>query len=486
MKKKLLGIIVLSTLSTLSIGGCNQSKKDLVNTQPSIQIVKESVVDKNQLNLPNFVSLVHTVGNTVVNITAEAQVAVNNAQMDPFFDLFKQFGGQMPRQNQQPQTQLKTSMGSGFIISTDGYILTNAHVVDGAKKITVKVSDKREFTAKLIGADSKTDIALLKVDASSLPTVKIGNPNSLEVGEWVAAIGAPFGFDNSVTQGIVSAKGRNLPTDSYVPFIQTDVPINPGNSGGPLFNLNGEVVGINSQIYSRSGGYMGISFSIPIDIAINIADQLKKSGKVNHGKLGVKVQAVTQQIAKSFGLKDANGALVAEVITASPGEKAGLKSGDIILKVDAQNVLDSSSLPLIIGSKKPLDVVEIQVYRNHKYVVLHAKLGDSLVADSAIGANDSNGAKSNDTLTLDKFGLTITNLSEADKKQLNINAGVVITNTQGIGQISGLTSGDVILSVNNQLVSNTNQAKNLLANTNIAALLILRGQQQMFVTISSN
>ena len=331
MKRKLLSLIVLSTLTIVGCNnGNNQQQPQVTQPPATIDVLKSNTDNKNQLQLPNFVSLVKQVGNTVVNVTAEIPSQNNVAQVDPLAELFGRFGQGIPIPK--PQNQIKRSMGSGFIISKDGYILTNSHVVDGAKKITVKTSDKQELEAKLVGNDPKTDIALLKVNATNLPAVKIGNPDNLEVGEWVAAIGAPFGFTNTVTQGIVSAKGRNLPDDTYVPFIQTDVPINPGNSGGPLFNLNGEVVGINSQIYSRSGGYMGISFSIPIDIAMNIAEQLKKFGKAAHGQLGVQVQVVTDELAKSFGLKSASGALVAQVLPDSAAQKAGVKTGDIILE----------------------------------------------------------------------------------------------------------------------------------------------------------
>ena len=333
-----------------------------------------SAIAADQMQLPSFTRLVKQVGSSVVNITADVSVAGPRQQqlppIDPNDPFYQFFSHTFP--NQQQRTVQK-SFGSGFILSDDGYILTNAHVVAGAKKIIVKTTDKQELVAKLVGTDPKIDIALLKVNGKDLQAVKIGDPGKLEIGEWVAAIGAPFGFENTVTQGIVSAKGRNLPDDNYVPFIQSDVPINPGNSGGPLFNLDGEVVGINSQIYSRSGGYMGLSFSIPIDIAMNAVAQLKQSGRVQHGLLGVQARLLTQEETKSLGLD--GGALVAGVVRGSSGERAGIRPGDVILEVGGTAINSSNSLPLLIGSKKPGDTVPLLIYRNGAEIGLNARLG---------------------------------------------------------------------------------------------------------------
>lgn len=480
---KIKQVVLISLISALTVS-CKISSDQDSQTKPSMQVVKETTVNKDQLKLPNFIGLVKQVGNTVVNITADSSQAVTmfgQNMNDPFYEFFKRFAPQVPEQQ-----QLRRSMGSGFIISTDGYILTNAHVVNGAKKITVKINDKREFVAKLIGIDQKTDIALLKVNATNLPAVKIGDSNNLEVGEWVAAIGAPFGFDNSVTQGIVSAKGRNLPNESLVPFIQTDVPINPGNSGGPLFNLNGEVVGMNSQIYSRSGGYMGISFSIPIDVVMNIAQQLKQFGKATHGQLGVQIQPVTQDLAKSFGLASATGALVAQVIPGSAADKAGIKAGDVILKADNTVINDAGQLPLLIGNRKPGDIINLTVFRNDKTITLKVVLAAAPQNDANDNDNNSNNqnkAKSGN-LTLDKFGLTIANIDPDTAKQLGVKSGVVITQSSGVAQMAGIAAGDVILSVNNQRVSNTEQIKKAIGDKKSIALLISRNGQQMFVTIA--
>lgn len=476
-------VILIALISALTVS-CKISSDQNDQTKPSMQIVKETAVNKDQLKLPNFIGLVKQVGNTVVNITADSSQPVNmfgQNMNDPFYEFFKRFAPQAPEQQ-----QLRRSMGSGFIISTDGYILTNAHVVNGAKKITVKINDKREFVAQLIGIDQKTDIALLKVNATNLPAVKIGDSNNLEVGEWVAAIGAPFGFDNSVTQGIVSAKGRNLPNESLVPFIQTDVPINPGNSGGPLFNLNGEVVGMNSQIYSRSGGYMGISFSIPIDVVMNIAQQLKQFGKATHGQLGVQIQPVTQDLAKSFGLDSATGALVAQVIPGSAADKAGIKAGDVILKADNTVINDAGQLPLLIGNHKPGDIIKLTVFRNDKTITIKVVLAaapQTNANDNDNNNNDQNKARSGN-LTLNKFGLTIANIDPDTAKQLGVKSGVVITQSGGVAQMAGIAAGDVILSVNNQRVSNTEQIKKAIGDKKSIALLISRNGQQMFVTIA--
>ena len=481
MKIRLL-ITILS--SALLLNACD---KNLLQSSVTQHVVASAPVVSQVQNvatpqsLPNFAALVKSVGNTVVNITVDVQSqSPSVAQFgvdpnDPFSELFKRFVPQQPEKSK--------SYGSGFILSNDGYILTNAHVVNNASKITVKTTDKQELDAKLIGLDTRTDIALLKVSGTNLQAVKIGSPDTLDVGEWVAAIGAPFGFDNSVTQGIVSAKGRNLPSDNYVPFIQTDVPINPGNSGGPLFNLRGEVVGINSQIYSRSGGYMGISFSIPIDLAIKIADQLKATGKVSHGQLGVQIQAVSQSLAKSFGLDKATGALVASIVPDSSAAKAGVRVGDVILKVDDKIIDGVGDLPIIIGSKKPGDKVVLTIFRNGKQIKVQAILS-GIPQDDGNANNADNKPQSSPTKTLklDKFGLVLANPDKADG--LATKNGVLVTQSSGVSQMAGIMAGDIILSVNNQPVNSLSQVEKFINNKKIVAFLILRDKQQMFVTIS--
>jgi len=312
--------------------------------------------------LPSFVNLVKQQGPAVVNISATRQgSSIPMRQGDPMYEFFRRFGG-TPDMGETPAQ----SLGSGFIISQDGYILTNAHVIDETDEVTVKLTDKRQFKAKVIGADVYTDVALIKIDASALPVVKIGDPAKIEPGEWVAAIGAPFGFENSVTVGVVSAKGRLLPSGSYVPFLQTDVAVNPGNSGGPLFSTAGDVVGINSQIYSQTGGYMGIAFAIPIDIAMDISKQLRETGKVTRGRIGVQLQELTIDLAKSLGLKEAQGALIAAVQRGGPADKAGIKPGDVVVSLNGQPVQTIADLARLVGGTKPGTAASAEVLRDGK------------------------------------------------------------------------------------------------------------------------
>ncbi|HEY3146993.1 MAG TPA: Do family serine endopeptidase, partial [Dongiaceae bacterium] len=316
--------------------------------------------------LPDFTELYEQQGPTVVSIDVTQTVRRSQlpdlSEDDPFYEFFRRFG-QIPRGRERPRDFEQQSVGSGFILSSDGYILTNSHVVDDASEVMVKLSDKREYKAKVIGVDKRTDTALLKIDATGLPKVTIGDPDRLKVGEWVAAIGKPFGLENTITAGIVSAKGRELPNENLVPFIQTDVPINPGNSGGPLFNMKGEVVGINSLIYSRTGGYMGLAFAIPIDVAMSAARQLQEKGRVTRGRIGVQIQEVSKEAADAFGLSKTGGALVNSVEKGGPADRAGVESGDIILKVDGRAVNTSSELPRIITQIKPGTKIPVQVWR---------------------------------------------------------------------------------------------------------------------------
>ncbi|PKO24291.1 MAG: protease Do, partial [Betaproteobacteria bacterium HGW-Betaproteobacteria-8] len=336
--------------------------------------------------LPDFTQLAEKQGPAVVNISITQVVQGNGSPFagmpndEALAELFRRFGIPMPGVpggGGGPQQEYKSqSLGSGFIISSDGYIMTNAHVIRDASEVVVKLNDKREFSAKIIGADARTDVALLKIEASGLPKVTIGNPEQLKVGEWVVAIGSPFGLESTLTAGVVSAKGRALPQENFVPFIQTDVAINPGNSGGPLFNLKGEVVGINSQIYSRTGGYMGLSFAIPIDVAMEISDQLRASGKVSRGWLGIGIQEISKELAESFGMKSTNGALVSNVEKGSPAEKGGLEPGDVILKFDNKPIETSSDLPRVVGATKPGKQVPVEILRKGNTRNLSITLGE--------------------------------------------------------------------------------------------------------------
>jgi serine protease Do len=367
-------------------------------------------------------------------------------------------------------------VGSGFIIGSDGLILTNAHVVDGAEEVTVKLSDKREFSAKVLGADARTDVAVLKIEASGLPAVKIGDPRKTEVGEWVAAIGSPFGLESTVTAGIVSAKSRNLPDERLVPFIQTDVAVNPGNSGGPLFNLDGEVVGINSMIYSRTGGYMGVSFAIPIDVAIKVKDDLVAYGKVTRGRIGVVIQSVTKPLAESFGLAKAEGALVSKVEPDSPAAKAGLKTGDVILAWNGQPITDSVDLPTRVADTKPGAQASITLWREGKEKQLTIAVGE-MPADKATLAAATPAAQG-------KLGVAVRPLAEAEAKQAGTEGGLLVERAQGAAAKAGVRRGDVILGVNGKPVRTPDELKRAIDDAGKqAALLVQRGEVRIFVPV---
>lgn len=402
---------------------------------------------RGQAALPDFIELVQETSPSVVNIATikhgnqygALSERYNIPQEVP--DIFRHFFGQ-PGQHgrgQQPK-QEKSSLGSGFIISSDGYILTNNHVVQGADEIIVRLSDRRELDAQLIGADERADLALLKVKATGLPEVELGNSDALKVGEWVLAIGSPFGFDYSVTAGIVSALGRSLPNESYVPFIQTDVAINPGNSGGPLFNLDGEVIGINSQIYTRSGGFMGVSFAIPISVAIDVAEQLKEKGKVSRGWLGVVIQEVNKDLAESFGLKQAKGALVAQLVPGSPAEKGGLLSGDIITAFNGQEINLSSDLPHRVGRIKPGTMAKLSIVRNGKSKTIRLEIGALPDGDSQkLGAVPEKPSPKDNRL-----GVVVAELSAQQER--SYGEGVIVQKVENgrAGAMAGIVRGDII------------------------------------------
>lgn len=444
--------------------------------------------------LPDFTELAEKQGAAVVNISVTQLPQEGPAGMSPFpgmpddeamGELFRRFGIPLPPGGpggQQVPQQPSQSFGSGFIIGSDGYVLTNAHVVREAGEVVVKLSDKREFKAKLIGADRRTDIALLKIDATGLPKVTVGDPNVLKVGEWVVAIGSPFGLENTMTAGIVSAKGRALPQENFVPFIQTDVAINPGNSGGPLFNLKGEVVGINSQIYSRTGGYMGLSFAIPIDVAIDISNQLKANGKISRGWLGIGIQEITKELAESFGMKNTNGALVAGVEKGSPAEKGGLEAGDIITKFDGKAIVASSDLPRAVGSTKPNKQVPVEVLRKGATKTLSITLGEM--------PNDNEIAASNGKLPakpeVNRIGLLLKELTPQQKKKLNGKNGLLVVDSQGAAAQAGLRRGDVILGLNNSEVESLEQFNKQIAaapSGKTVALLVQRGENTLYVPV---
>jgi serine protease Do len=434
--------------------------------------------------LPDFTGLVEKQGPAVVNISStqtikNPQTFPNIPENDPFYDFFKRFAPQMPHE------QESQSLGSGFVISTDGYIMTNAHVVDHADKITVRLTDKREFSAKVIGVDKRTDVALLKIEASGLPIITKGDPNKLKVGEWVVAIGSPFGFDSSVTAGIVSAKGRSLPRDNFVPFIQTDVAINPGNSGGPLFNMNGEVVGINSQIYTRSGGSMGLSFAIPIDVAMQVADQLRTTGKVVRGRIGVSIQELTRELAESFGLSKPSGALVSSVEKNAPADKAGIEASDVILKFDGKPVESSNDLPRIVAATKPGSKVVVELWRKGASKQVTVEVGQ--MPEEGSLASSAENQKGGVAEKIPRLGIAVSELSKEQQQELQVTGGLVVENVEGTAaRAAGLQQGDVLLAIGNVQIRSLAQFNDFLkqvAKGRNVALLVRRGDNVLYVAI---
>jgi serine protease Do len=434
--------------------------------------------------LPDFTQIVSRNGPAVVNIrvmgstkTANQGRAPQFDEDDPFFEFFRRFQG--PQNPRAQRDRPVFGAGSGFIISPDGVILTNAHVVRDATEVTVKLQDRREYRARVLGSDPKTDVAVLKIDARNLPVVPIGRSVDLKVGEWVLAIGSPFGLDSSVTAGVVSAKGRSLPDDSNVPFIQTDVAVNPGNSGGPLFNTKGEVVGINSQIYSQTGGYMGLSFAIPIDVAFRIKDQIVATGKVQHAKLGVAVQEVNQGFADSFKLDSPEGALVANVEKGGAADKAGIKAGDVIRKLDGQPIVASGDLPAMLSLAKPGDKVALDVWRDGKIVRIEARLAN---ADDKPAAAERDTVASADSSA--RLGLALRPLDPNERRLSGIGAGLVIEDASGAAANAGVQPGDVLLSVNGRPVNSVSQVREVVGKSSKSvALLIQRGADKIFIPV---
>jgi serine protease Do len=446
---------------------------------------------------PDFSVITERHGPAVVNITVTGMRSASNDEddedqaaapqqgvppgmspNDPFFEFFRRFGPPgfavpNPRAQQQPMR----GQGSGFIVSADGVILTNAHVVHGAKEVTVKLTDRREYQAKVLGEDPKTDVAVIKINAKDLPVVPLGSTRDLRPGEWVAAIGAPFGFENSVTVGVVSAKGRSLPDDGYVPFIQTDVAVNPGNSGGPLFNARGEVVGINSQIYSRSGGYMGLSFAIPIELATKVKEQIVATGKASHARLGVAIQEVNQTLADSFKLDRPEGALVASVDSGGPADKAGRQVGDVIRKVDGQPIVSSGDLPALIGQSRPGDKVTLEVWRHGKREEIAARLGDAAEKPAKVAQAESAAPGQQARL-----GLALRPLQPQERH--GADGGLVVEQASGPSARAGVQPGDVLVAINGTPVKNVEQVREVVSKSDKSvALLIQRGDSRIFVPV---
>ncbi len=446
-----------------------------------------------QAALPEFTKIVENSKNSVVNISTTTKAPKASSKQStpmpnfpegsPLGELFEKFfqygeGGGAPRRDAQ-------SLGSGFIISEDGFILTNHHVIAGADEVIVRLANRDEYTAKIVGSDEASDVAVLKVEATNLEVLKFGSSDELKVGEWVLAIGSPFGFDYSATAGIVSAKGRSLPRDNYVPFIQTDVAINPGNSGGPLFNLDGEVIGINSQIYSRTGGFMGVSFAIPIELALNVANQIKDTGQVSRGWLGVLIQEVTGELAESFGMSNPHGALVAKVLDSSPAAKAGLQVGDVIVSFNGKKVLRSSNLPPLVGRSTVGKNAKVTIIRNKKEQQIKVMIDELPTA----ATQASYSPKAEDTPSKNvALGMSVEALSQEAKNQLKISAGVRVIeiNQSGAAENAGIQNGDVITMIDNKAVtslSDFDEITNDLKNGKSVALLVQRASGPVFLAI---
>lgn len=454
--------------------------------------------------LPDFADLAERVGPSVVNIRTTERATrsgrggggggspENDEGLEEFF---RRFGlpmptprapgapGTPPGQQGEPQQR---GVGSGFVLSADGFVMTNAHVVEGADEVFVTMPDKREYKARIIGTDRRTDVAVVKVDASGLPAVKIGDVNRLRVGEWVMAIGSPFGLDNTVTAGIVSAKGRD--TGDFLPFIQTDVAINPGNSGGPLLNLRGEVVGINSQIYSRSGGFMGISFAIPIDEAIRVSDQLRTSGRVIRGRIGVRIDQVTKEVAETIGLGKPTGAMVSNVESGGPAEKAGFLAGDIVTRVDGKLVDKAGDLPRMVSAIKPGTRSTVQVFRNGNYRDLDVVVAELEPPSTTAQGRSDRGAQPPTTVA-GALGMTVSDLSEAQRRELKIKGGVRVDAVEGVAARAGLREGDVILSIDNTEVTDARQFESVAARVDGAravSVLVRRGEWVNYLVLRPN
>ncbi len=447
--------------------------------------------------LPDFTELYERNGPAVVSIDVTQKVRRQRtpelSEDDPFYEFFRRFGQVPPRGrgSQSEREQEAQSVGSGFILSSDGYLITNAHVVEGADEVNVRLTDRREFRAKVVGADKRTDVALLKIEATNLPKVTIGDPEKSRVGEWVVAIGKPFGLENTMTAGILSAKGRDLPQENLVPFLQTDVAINPGNSGGPLFNLRGEVIGINSLIYSRSGGYMGLAFAIPIDVAMNTVQQLKEKGRVTRGRIGVQIQEVARETAEAFGLPRATGALVNSVEKGGPSDKAGIESGDIILKVDGREVKTSSELPRIITMVRPGNKVTLTVWRKGSQRDVAVTVVE-LKEDAVAAPTQRRNTPPKERAKPNRMGLVLADLTDEQKKELEIKNGVLVEDITGAVR-GNVQPGDVILAIvtrgQSTEMRSAEQMNVLLGKLERGASVTLqlkRGEQTFFSTLRIN
>jgi len=473
--RRLALVVLLTVFATAAVG--QQESKTPAQQQP------KSAAGGRTANLPDFTALMKQQGPAVVNVITKREATKGprgqqgqqgQAPDDPVLEFFRRFIPDLPERGGPGQ-----GLGSGFIISQDGYILTNAHVVAGDGEVTVRLADaKREFKAKVVGADERTDIALLKVEAKGLPTVKLGRSGTLQPGEWVAAIGSPFGFENTITAGIVSATGRSLPAETYVPFIQTDVAVNPGNSGGPLINLAGEVVGVNSMIYSQTGGYMGVSFAIPIEVALEVSKQLRSEGKVTRGRLGVRIQPMTKELAQSFKLEEPNGALIASVEPGSPAEKAGLKPGDVVLAYNGQAIDDPNKLPRLVAATKPGSSASLKIWRAGKAEEVKFTAAELTSETKTAKAAPDKGAKPN------RLGLVVSELPAAQRRALGIDYGLIVESADA--SRTPLRPGDVIVGVGRESFKSIEEFNRLISEQkqgDTVALLVRRGEATVYVPV---
>ena len=484
------GLAVMSTAGAFDLPWFKSSAKPSAALAPVAAAVQQAPLPPLPPgSAPNYRAIVQQYGPAVVGVvvqglhkvTAEESAAAAEAQaQDPMYRYFRNMPGFPGRGGVMPDQPFK-GQGSGFIVSADGLILTNAHVVKDAKEVVVRLADRREYAAKVLGSDTATDIAVLRIDAQGLPTVRLGDPKQLQVGDAVLAIGAPYGLEQTATAGIVSAKGRSLPGDAAVPFIQTDAAVNPGNSGGPLFDAAGNVVGINAQIYSRTGGFQGVSFAIPVDVALRVRDQIVATGQAQHARLGVQVQDLTQPLAESFGLPRPDGALVAAVDPRSPAAAAGLKSGDVILRIDGEPMQQAGSLSSRIAQALPGDKVKLSVWRGQKALDLEATLGRAGDAGNATAAT---GAAADEAPGGARLGLALRPLSRDEKAQAQIDHGLLVQGAQGAAARAGLQRGDVVMAINGQPVDEVDALRRVLAaKPKSVALLVWRDGERLFVPV---
>jgi serine protease Do len=478
--RRIVGFVSVCLCALALLGAC--SDRDRVRTAGVAAAAEPAETQAPESSMPNFVALIAANGKSVVNVEVVQQAKEAGggpgSQEDPLLDFYRRFGIPIPQPGPgQRGPAPRRGMGSGFIARSDGYILTNAHVVADADEVTVRLTDRREFQAKVIGTDPRTDVAVVKIDAQDLPAVRIGDPSKLQTGEWVVAIGSPFGLENSATAGIVSATSRAVGGDSALPLIQTDVAVNPGNSGGPLFNLRGEVVGINSMIFSQTGGYMGLSFAIPIDVGTNVLEQLISTGRVVHGRIGVAVQDVTAPLAQSFGLDRPRGALVSAVDGDSPAKAAGIQAGDVILRVNGQGIEHAGQLAEVISRLQPGSEAKLDLWHDKQEREVPIQIGE-LKQEMARGGKRAAGEAES------HLGMAVRPLTDAEKQQMSTTGSLVVERVEGPAALAGMQPGDVVLGINGHRVASVQELRDAVKDArNTVAVLVQRGNDQVFIPL---